>query len=807
MKNILFIYLILISFISGLSAQSLLPADTLKYRLWQQTRLYPQEKIYTLTDRPVYVTGDTIWFSTHVVNSISHCPERLSRYAYAELYKEDSLIYRAKVQGDTLGVMAGYIPLERGLSEGSYQLRTYTRYSAYQKESSVFTRPIFLISSLPQEILSGNSSVNTSEAISDICPDTADSVDYQVRFFPEGGNCVAGALCRFAFEAVNAIGNAEEIKGYIINSRKDTLLSIHTLHDGMGEFAFMPQSGETYEAICSNKEGVKKTFRLPAAQTGCRSLHIITTHKAFHVSLVSNDSSYTATDSRLQLLVLQRSLPIYVDAWDGKLKSFPVQAFREGTLHFILLDKGRIISERQAFVFPHEGGTECIVTANAGSYKKRSPVRLEFMLQNASGQVPEGIASVSVTDNRDGLPDSCFTIQTGLLSTPDLQGEINDPGWYFRHSQTKEGRQAMDVLMLVRGWRRYDIEPALQGNFREPEVLPEVSLQVSGTVLNRKREGVENCKVTLAAPGTSVLEQLTTAEGGRFVFNGFEAPEGIRYVVSARTDKGKENVHIVFDADSLLADPVAPFPQYAIKPGQWYEYKEKVIDKITQEQGMRHIYLGDVTIKAKKKKRYDTEFERFASKVIDEERISQSGLPNLAVLLRALAGITVGGSGARNGIWNYLLVFDGMPVYAEDHEMEMYLLSSFPVENIGQIDILKGSVCSGFFNGKNNMIIAVTTKQGDRGGAYFKKTNTGYVTPLGYQQPVEFYNPVYKTKKQYLADVSDQRTLLYWQPRLYLKDGKATADFYTSDSDSSFSVVVEGVTLQGETFRACLNFY
>ncbi len=43
-----------------ISAQEALSADTLVHRLWKQTQLYPREKIYARTDRPVYVAGDTL---------------------------------------------------------------------------------------------------------------------------------------------------------------------------------------------------------------------------------------------------------------------------------------------------------------------------------------------------------------------------------------------------------------------------------------------------------------------------------------------------------------------------------------------------------------------------------------------------------------------------------------------------------------------------------------------------------------------------------------------------------------------------
>lgn len=50
------------------SAQEPINNDTLLHRLWKQTQLYPQEKVYAGTDRSVYVAGDTVRFSVQVVN-------------------------------------------------------------------------------------------------------------------------------------------------------------------------------------------------------------------------------------------------------------------------------------------------------------------------------------------------------------------------------------------------------------------------------------------------------------------------------------------------------------------------------------------------------------------------------------------------------------------------------------------------------------------------------------------------------------------------------------------------------------------
>jgi hypothetical protein len=70
------------------------------------------------------------------------------------------------------------------------------------------------------------------------------------------------------------------------------------------------------------------------------------------------------------------------------------------------------------------------------------------------------------------------------------------------------------------------------------------------------------------------------------------------------------------------------------------------------------------------------------------------------------------------------------------------------------------------------------------------------IVPLGFQQPVEFYAPKYDSPDDYSRP--DLRTTIHWQPNLYTgEDGKATFSFYTADSPSTYTVVIEGVAENG----------
>ena len=45
----------------------------------------------------------------------------------------------------------------------------------------------------------------------------------------------------------------------------------------------------------------------------------------------------------------------------------------------------------------------------------------------------------------------------------------------------------------------------------------------------------------------------------------------------------------------------------------------------------------------------------------------------------------------------------------------------------------------------------------------------------------------------------DLRTTIYWKPDVITDDdGKATLDFYTSDNPATYTVIIEGVNIDGK---------
>lgn len=782
-----------------LTAQTPLPTDTLTNRLLAQTRLFPQENIYVHTDKSDYVAGDTLWFRAYLVNAISRKPESMSRYVYTELIdaQADTLVCRVKVRKDSLDMTYGYIPLPPSLPKGIYRLRAYTRYACNWGEDSFFNKPIRIYAARKTE--KQNS--------------TGRPADYQVDFFPEGGQAIDRQLCRIAFKAQNDRGNGENIRGVLTDEKGDTLTRFDCVHNGMGEFSFVPLAGKSYFATCVNGSGKQKRFRLPQALPQGAALKVTADRTRCHVSVV-HDSLF-ATDS-LQLLVLQRGHPRFAGQCDSRTgaMTFPQKAFETGVVHFLLLaNNGKILSERLVFI-RHTDSPEVKLSASLSHHAARQPVEVLMELEDADGILPDGNCSVAVTDAADIPLDETTHILSTLLLTADLKGEIETPGWYFGTADSLLRSHALDLLMRTHGWRRYDLQAAINGRYTLPAHLPETAMQLSGEVKTTFGKPAVKSSVQIFAPGTSLMTQVETDAKGRFTLNGFELPDSVRYLVTALSRTGKKNVGLQMQPETY--PPVAPLPDASFYTGSLpgekttideEEYVRKTIQNIGYSEGMRHYLLGEVKVTARSKPVYQTEYEHDARVTVKEERIRQSGLPDLGTVLRAFGGINT--STILGEMRTTKLVLDGMPIEdnpgASNADATLspirWILTAFNVDDIAQIDIIKGPLAAAYLQGKQYTLIAITTKRG--GGQYnarYLSTNMAVWTPLGYQKPVEMYAPRY-AKSSATIGKPDMRTTIYWKPNVIVKQGRAQFSFYMADPPSSYNVVIEGVTSEGKVFR------
>jgi len=198
---------------------------------------YPQEKIYLHYDKSYYNPGETIWFKAYLLSG--YFPSAISTTMYAELITDDGKMLDRKIMPVLESTAASGFDLPDSLKSSLVYIRVYTSWMLNFDSSFIYLKPIHII--IP------STTVKAKKEWS-----------YLLNFFPEGGDMLAGLESRVAFKATDEVGLPVKIKGDIMNSKAQKIVSFSDIHDGMGYFLFTPIAGEKYKAVWKNSKGNQK---------------------------------------------------------------------------------------------------------------------------------------------------------------------------------------------------------------------------------------------------------------------------------------------------------------------------------------------------------------------------------------------------------------------------------------------------------------------------------------------------------------------------------------------------------------------
>lgn len=756
-------------------------------RLEIQLAAFPQEKIYLQIDKPCYIIGEKIFFRIFLLNALNNKEISISRYVYVELINPaGKVVQRLQIRPQEK-MFYGALVLPDDLPQGNYNLRAYTRFMENQAETAFYSRPVFIADPNAAKI-----ETETGLPV----PYPGDEIE--LSFYPEGGNMIAGLPVKVAFKALVSDGNAADITGEIFNSNGEYVLNFSTFHEGMGYFNMIPLAGEHYYAVC-NYKGKSFRFDLPEAKTNTCALQASWLQERLLIA-VNRPDSFPAR--KLYLLIHCNGFTVYFDEWDfsKNLIHLNKKNLLSGVYHILLLTENfNALSERLFFIC-NDDRMEIDVITSKKDYHKREYVKMDFRLKPTGADSISGNFSVSITDDNDVTPDTTNHIRSEILLTSELRGRVNNPAWYFRKGDKKTEYTA-DLLMLVQGWNRYDIPEIMQGNFQIPKIDYEISQSFTGIVKGGLlSKPYKNANITILAPSTGFFSTTETNEEGRFRFDGFEFPDSTAYLIQALTRKGADRVELSVDEIAYPAVTLpACFPKKTDTDPELREYIAKAYKKYIFENGERIINLQEVTIKgtAKKSPGVSNTYGTMPDYSITEEDLEKHPTTTLESLLSKLPGVVVAGNDVRisrfGGGGSPLFVVDGMRIDTFDD-----LKSFVVVSDIAQVDLIKnGAGLTIYGSGSANGVIEIMMKRGNNFQSV-KKFNLSAITPLGYQLPVAFYSPKYDTKEAVNDSNPDLRTTIYWKPDVVVdSNGQAFIDFYTADTPSTYSIVVEGVSSDG----------
>ncbi len=475
------------------------PLDSIRTALERSSVSRVQEKVYVHTDNSAYFVGDTLWYKAYVVRADNLRPTDMSRILYVELLSPDGMVVeRQSVIVSDRGFSCGSFAISDSLFSGYYELRAYTRwmlnFNVSQHSHTRNDTHYFYNKAMAADYFRHWEGLYSRVFPVYEQPDTAG--DYSVRriydrprqrlprrpapalhagFYPEGGSMVAGVPSRVAFELTDENGAAVDISGKIMSAGRQ-VQTVSTSYMGRGSFVVTP--GDAPLRAVFSWRGRDYSFDLPrAAASGA----VMTLSEG---SVGLSFRGLPQGDYGLSVLcrgVLRHFAAVTPDASGRAVVPLP-DSLPAGVNDITLFDaSGRILADRLFFVRPADS-IAATFTVDGGLKASYAPYERVDLCLSAPGVSAPSLISVSVTDaSADGPTYDDGNIMTDLLLGSELRGFIASPSYYFADA-SPERAEALDLLMLVQGWRRYRWTDLAATEPAPLRYTPEKTLTVEGHV-------------------------------------------------------------------------------------------------------------------------------------------------------------------------------------------------------------------------------------------------------------------------------------------------------------------------------------
>ncbi|WP_439335920.1 hypothetical protein [Thalassobellus sediminis] len=384
-------------------------------------------------------------------------------------------------------------------------------------------------------------------------------------------------------------------------------------------------------------------------------------------------------------------------------------------------------------------------------------------------------------------------VQLRSLVSVDLKNSLGD---LYNGNYSISVRKVNPIEIISNAVVNDNVVINKKNNFN---LLPEIRGEiVSGLVKFKTNDSlVANINVGLSIPGKNfILKNAKTNSSGRFYFSLYENYNSSDVLVQV-LNENNNNYKIVLDDPDFydysnlsfskihlnknLYDWLVSQSVYNQIESTYYDSKKDSV--IIREPNAPFYMKPDVEYLLDDYKRFSTLRETFVEIIQSCAIRKQNGVYKFKV------NDLVEDRVSSYSNLDPLVLFDGVLI---ENNQDIIDYDAF---NIKRIDVVRGTYFYGpsIFYG----IVDIKTKNGDftlpenaNDKLYFKLD-----APLNSKS---FYKPNYKSEKDDLKRIPDYRRQLLWLPSIQIDSGIKTIEFYTSDVEGTFEIVLDGFTNDGK---------
>lgn len=820
-------------------------------------RFYTQEKVYLHLDNNGYLPSETIWFKAYVFKASTLLPTDMSKVLYVELLSPLGQVIDRKtlpiLNGRTYG---NFRTNPTTFHSGYYEIRAYTRAMLNWDNAYIFSR-VIPVYEPPTDTVSytdlklgetkyyykENSLIRSTPK-----PLTAQTTISKgkrlVTFYPEGGHITQGLPSRVAYKIADSNGLPADDSITILDSKGNIVTSSKTLHDGMGVFS-LPESWQGGYATIT---GAGQTqYALPPSRTQGADIHIGESADTALVININASNQYKGQTLGLSLMCRNNLCyfqPVTLQGGDTIYISH--SKFKDGVNQLTLFTpQGEVLSERLVWNKPQRQPLKINVTQNKDIYDPFSPIALNLNLADSTGNPLQSDFSISVRDADTEMGPDYHTMQTDMLLASEIKGYVNDPDYYFIDNSA-ERSQALDLLLMVQGWRRYSWSQMAGTEPTEITQPAEDGLTLFGNITKTqeaksvlKKQGRVNINFLLERDKGTNIFYVETDSSGNYALRIPNFYGDASSVITITNNKSKR-----IYSDLIINRNFSPAPR-SYEPIELADtrdidlWRKNDTDKAPRlfdwQDTIPNLFKDDqklhmVSIKAKKptlgyippieQRRLigENATKQFAAYYydipaeLDKYLDKGEAVPDLFEWLSTVNPQYNYQFGTYHGKGIALIVDvdrrqEGRaPSTLEDMLMHRFR-SLVVIEDIERGNELIRTLLGPQYDAHGGIIEYTPARYGAIIFAFtaqneppYYKRGTRWATIHGYSRCDDFYSPDYRTDIP--PTPLDHRRTLYWNPSLTTdKDGKASIILYSNArQDQRLNIEVEGIAVSGQMF-------
>ena len=721
------------------------------------------ERVELLSDRQVYISGESLWFSAVCYLNDSSENTTISQILYIEIFNASNRVFVQKKFKLNNGFITGKISIPEELPSAAYFIRAYTQLMRNYPPETYFHSVIQIFN-----------------------PEFSPSVipDDSIQVYTSHG-CLYPAIENRI--VMNVSSFSENTRISLVDSLGIFQSPLRQFDNGIATVTFKPSDTATYSIRIINTEADTSFIPLPRACDQPLGMMVSLTDKGLKITIAKQDTKlklevYSQTKTRISSFETENKN-------SGQSFETPSSMLPVGLIYVCAYNENDELIDLKTVYYQSDEMIHLPVSTNKKDYARREKVSFTI---DTNSLLNEDLMLLQTSVVKKGATYSGASVPANLIYNPvlwkDAYLDVSDP-------QVLEQLEA--ALVIYSNGIRPEFEKRIKQKQVEMLFVPDIrDISITGVVVDSKTsQPIDNVRVYASVlHDVFQLHATTTQLGGRFIFS-FPHLTGDQEIFLRAQTTDSITPEILLNNDFSTH-----FAEFVEKPITLNQTNMDFINGLLVDQQVTMVYNAKESAKPEVIPSIETWFGHRVETTLLSDYIALNSVREVFneivhyTRLRERNGhyqIVVFDEQSELSYEDPLILLDGIPIVDAGILLDMY-----PAQ-IEKIDVINRTFILGDFTIRG--LVYIHTKTDNFGGLKLPED----VVFLNYQmrsEPASFIS----SDSLFVNTLPDNlpwfETLLEFNPSISKHLSGQT--FYTSDQTGDYEINITGKTRSGKNIKA-----